>query len=51
MSHISDACPIEGEWDICATPASERANPTRAGRTECNRRLGGLLKVYYRKAG
>lgn len=33
------------------TPISEDANPERAAPVECNRRLGGLLKFYYRKAG
>jgi len=44
-----DARLVDGKGDLRLALTS--ASPKRAGPVECNERLGGLLKFYYRKAG
>jgi putative transposase len=52
VEHYHGERPHQGKDNIILFPATTTdSNPSRAGPVECNRRLGGLLKFYYRKAG
>src|SRR5579862_8333695 len=53
IQHYHHERPHQGKENVILFPNSEadnNSNPSRAGPVLCNRRLGGLLKFYYRKA-
>jgi putative transposase len=51
IEHYHYERPHQGKDNVILFPTQNDANPARAGPVSCNRRLGGLLKFYYRKAG
>jgi putative transposase len=54
VEHYHHERPHQGKDNVIlfpTTPIDSDSNPSRAGPILCNRRLGGLLKFYYRKAG
>jgi transposase InsO family protein len=51
VEHYHQERPHQGKDNVILFPVNTTSDPPRAGPVHCNRRLGGLLKFYYRKAG
>jgi len=50
IDHYHHERPHQGKENLILFPRPTVSDPPRAGPVLCNRRLGGLLKFYYRAA-